>query len=303
MGWKGINGKGISEARDEGINLLQGGDSMRKLAVISTIVFMLPLFAIISEADAQSYIETFENGKIDWSKGVAEAIGIGAPPKKPINMAQARAMAKRAAVTVARRNLLEILKGVRVTSTTLVKDAVVRNDMIRTKVKGFLDRSHVADIAYMSDGSVEATVKMSLKGGFANLVLPESIKTIQPIGQSQAEAKGTEYTGLVIDCRGFLIKPALSPKVVDESGNEVYGSVYVSREYATSKGMVGYAKDLAAAQKNQRVADNPLTVKGIRTAESGDSDIVISNADAALIRGAAENLSFLKQCKVMIVLD
>jgi hypothetical protein len=179
----------------------------------------------------------------------------------------------------------------------------VRNDMIRTKVQGFLDRSNVADIAYMSDGSVEATVVMSLKGGFANLVLPESITTIQPIGQTQADARDTVYTGLVIDCRGFRIKPALSPKVLDESGNEVFGSAYVSREYATSQGMVGYARDLAAAQTNEKVADNPLTVKGIRTVEDGDSDIVISNADAALIRGAAENLSFLKQCRVMIVLD
>jgi len=178
---------------------------MKKLAIISIVIFLSLFFIIPLEVSAQNAVETFENGKIDWTTGVASAIGIGAPPKKPINMAQARAMAKRAAVIVARRNLLEIIKGVRIDSTTLIKDFVVQSDIIRNQVDGYLERSQVVDIAYMSDGSVEATVAMNLRGGFANLMLPKSIKSIPPIRQAQAPTgkQGEAYTGLVVDSRGF----------------------------------------------------------------------------------------------------
>jgi len=44
-------------------------------------------------------------------------------------------------------------------------------------------------------------------------------------------------------------------------------------------------------------------VKGVKTQGPGRSDVVISNADAAAIRSAADNLTFMKKCRVMIVLD
>ncbi len=279
---------------------------MRRKVLIATVIFAALFFVLPLGAGAQNYTQVFENGKIDWATGIAEAVGIGAPPEKPANMAQARAMAKRAAVTVARRNLLEIIKGVRVDSMTLVKDFVVESDIIRSQVEGYLRDSQVVDIAYMSDGSVEATVAMNTRGGFADLVLPGSIKTIKPVEQPEKPASDKVrevYSGLVVDTRDFQVKPAMSPKILDESGNEVYGSSYVSREYAVSQGMAGYTKDLTAAQTNQRVTDTPFTVKGVRTASTGDCDIVISNSDAAVIKGVAENLEFLQKCRVMIVLE
>jgi hypothetical protein len=67
--------------------------------------------------------------------------------------------------------------------------------------------------------------------------------------------------------------------------------------------MAGYAKDLSAAQNNSRVTNNPITVKAMRVSGPGKADLVISNNDANNIIGAAENLSFLQKCRVMIVLD
>jgi hypothetical protein len=95
----------------------------------------------------------------------------------------------------------------------------------------------------------------------------------------------------------------MSPKIFDESGQEVYGSMQVDREYAVQQGMSGYARDLSAAQSNTRVTNNPLTIRGVKTEGAGKSNIVVSNADAEKIRSSAENLSFLKKARVMIVLD
>jgi hypothetical protein len=108
---------------------------------------------------------------------------------------------------------------------------------------------------------------------------------------------------MVIDARGIQARPAMAPKVIDESGQEVYGSMQVDREFAVQQGMSGYARDLSSAQNNSRVTANPVTLKGIKTDGPGKSNIVISNADANKIRSSAENLSFLKKARVMIVLD
>jgi hypothetical protein len=209
----------------------------------------------------------------------------------------------------------------------VVKNFIVESDVIRTQVEGMVQGAQVIKKEYLSDGTVEVTMAMKLHGGFAQLILPKDIKqvseikTIPPSTPAPPEAEKVGeipmatpqptiptpapaiYTGLVVDARGLGARPAMSPKVLDESGQEVYGSAYVSREFAVQQGMAGYAKDLPSSQTNPRVTNEPLTVKGLKTEGPGQSDLVISNADAGKIRSASENLSFLKKCRVMIVLD
>jgi hypothetical protein len=259
-------------------------------------------------------------GKINWSEGYIEAVGIGAPPERFIGKPQARPLALRAARVDAYRNLLELTKGVRVDSMTVVKDFAVESDVINTQVEGVVKDAHLVKQDYLSDGTVEITLRMPLAGGFSQVIIPRLMQkrsvppepaaplappaAAPPEPAAPAPAAPPEvFTGLVIDARGLQARPAMSPKILDESGKEVYGSLNVDREYAIQQGMSGYARDLNAAQSNARVTNNPVSLKGLRTEGPGRSDIVISNADANKIRGAAENLSFLKQCRVMIVLD
>ncbi len=268
------------------------------------------------------YTQAFENGNVNWESGVVTATGIGAPPANAVNMAQARALARRAAIVVARRNLLEIIKGVQIDSETTVKEYMVSSDVIRSSISGYLHNSQILDVAYMSDGSVEATVGVNLRGGLAKIILPKTMpfKTVErqapmtpqpsyPAPAQQAPAApqqslpGQIFTGLVIDASGTGARPAMSPKIYDEAGNEVYGSALVSREYAIQQGMAGYAKDMEKAKARPRVTDKPLVVKAISAKGKGMSDLVISGADANRLRELAENQSFLEKCRVMIVLN
>lgn len=244
-------------------------------------------------------------GKVDWSTGVITAVGIGAPPAQPANPAQARAMAERAAQVVAYRNLLEAVKGVRVDSTTLVENFIVTSDVIRTEVNGIIQGATVMDKKYMSDGSVEVTVGMKLTGALADALLPKTPAT-PPTGLTGTltpAAPGQVYTGLIVDARGLGVRPAMVPKILNEDGKEVYGSAWVNRDYAVREGMVGYLKDPIAAQTNPRVTDKPLMVKALKVSGDARVDVVITNADAATIHGAAQNLSFLEKCRVIILVD
>jgi len=298
---------------------------MKPLSAIKVLFTAFLVIATFSmNAEGKDLVQDVGNGSINWSRAVIQAKGIGAPPEKHYGKPQARPLALRAAKLDAYRNLLETTKGVRIDSKTTVTNFMVDSDVIKAEVDGMVKGASVVKQEYLSDGTVEITVEMSLNGGFAQLILPREIKQIEPItpiataetAETQAPTPPPEkpsvalpkeekvvYTGLVVDARGLGIRPAMAPKVVDENGQEVYGSAFVSREFAVQQGMSGYARDLTAAQSNTRVTNSPFTAKGLRAEGSGRSDVVVSNADASRLRSASEHLSFLKKCRVMIVVD
>ena len=280
------------------------------------LLFLFTATGICQEKISMSdWVEKINQGSVNWSAGYIEAVGIGAPADKSVGKINARPMALRAAKIDAYRNLLEITKGVRVDSVTTVKDFTVESDVINTQVEGLVKGAVVVDQQYMSDGTVEVKVRMPFYGNFSQIIVPlaiakrkempppEPAPAVTAPAAPAAPAAPVAYTGMVVDARGIQARPAMSPRVFDEDGKEVYGSANVDREYAVQQGMSGYARDLTAAQSNQRVTANPVTIKALKTSGPGKSDLIISNADAQQVRASAENASFMKQCKVMIVLD
>jgi hypothetical protein len=288
-------------------------------AVITLFLLLFTGVGICQDKiSASEWVEKIGQGSVNWSAGYIEAIGIGAPADKTIGKANARPMALRAAKLDAYRNLLEITKGVRVDSSTTVKDFTVESDVINTQVDGLVKGAVVVDQQYMSDGTVEVKLRMPLYGNLAQIIVPIAIEKRKelkppeapvapapppPAAPAPASAPPVTFTGMVVDARGIQARPAMSPRIFDEDGKEVYGSANVDREYAVAQGMSGYARDLTAAQSNERVTNNPVTIKALKTSGVGKADLIIGNADAQQIRASTENASFMKKCRVMIVLD
>lgn len=246
------------------------------------------------------------SGAIDWSQQKLRSTGIAAPnPNLPFGAQRPAAL--EAAKLVALRNLLQTVNGMAITSETTVKNMVLENDEIRTSVEGFVRGFTVVDTRYMSDTSVEVDVEVPM-AGLADLLLPPGravpiggVPGYPPAGTA-APASGAA-TGLIINAKGLSVTPAMAPKILDEDGNEVYGSKYVDREWAVKQGMVGYAKDVPSARTNQRVAPNPLVINAVKALGNNKADVVISNADAQMLKQRSESESFLTKCQVIVVVD
>jgi hypothetical protein len=284
---------------------MRGGKNVSFVLVAVAIMTLIGSTAFAQLVGTIKDVETSvgSSGKIDWTTGVITSVGIGAPPAQPANAAQARAMAERAAQVVAYRNLLEAVKGVRIDSTTTVENFMVTSDVVRTQVSGFVQGAMVMDKKYMSDGSVEVTVGMKLTGALADSLLPKTPPAAPTGIVATPGVTGQAFTGLIVDARGLGVKPAMAPKILNEDGKEVYGSAWINRDWAVREGMAGYLRDPLQAQQNPRVTDKPLLVKALKASGDARVDVVISNADAAMLQGAAQNLSFLEKCKVIILVD
>ncbi len=270
------------------------------------MALVLAILLVCGMPIAQMQQATSTNSGVNWEGRVVVAKGIGSPNPNLPQSAQ-RPAAIRAAKMIALRDALELVKGIALNSETTIENSMATNDVIRTKVSGFIQNFQFEpNPHYMSDGTVEITVTIPLDGVLMDAVLPTHVGAQPAITEmvSSVSTVKSVFTGLIIDAAGTGVTPAIAPKITDEDGKEIYGSAYVSREWATKYGMAGYAKSVAnALALKDRVGDNPGKVKALRATGANKTDLVLSKKDAESIRSASENLKFLGECRVIIVVN
>lgn len=249
-------------------------------------------------AEPEPLVEKLDHGEINWSSKTVIATGSGAPNTKLPNVAAIRLNAERAAKIDAYRNILEALKGLRITTGQL-GGAALGDAQVRTQVEGVIQGCKTVDTRYYSDGGVDVVVRCPLDGGIATILAPAKQKKAV---STQGEAR---YTGLVIDAVGTKMAPALAPRVVDTNGKELYVQEMASPGALRQHGAVGWARSLEAAMSDPRIGKNPLVLR----ASGGEGDgagragaeVIIGAEDAARLEG--QNLTFLTEAKVVIATD
>jgi hypothetical protein len=258
-------------------------------------------------AGSTAYTEKLgQEGMVDWTAGIVTASGIGYPPSNTDNPTQARLLARRAAQSVAYRNLLEAFKAIRVDSLTMVSNYVTTKDEIEVRISGMLQGVKEINSRELQQGGYEVTLQMKLTGeasaAFAPKDAPAPKRLVQDIPPSARPRQGGPYTGLVVDARGMEVRPALVPRILTEDGQEAYSQSYVLAKYRQNQG-TAYVSDPVEAKTHPKVTDNPLYVKALRPAGNSHTDLVISNAAAQTIHGVKDHFEFLEKGQVIVVID
>lgn len=243
----------------------------------------------------ESVVQKIGHGEINWSKKTVTATGSGAANLKDGPVAVARLNAERAAKLDALRNVIETIQGIQVTASRSAGD-MMSNGEIRSRIQGMAQGFKVVDTKYYSDGSVDVVVQMPIDENLTNALVEKPKKP-----KKVATEGAANWTGLMVNARGLGLTPSMAPRIVDEAGKEVYGTEVVSEKGLKQGGIVGYVK--ADAQAGERVGDKPLVVKGLRLVDKSKTDLVIANGDADKLRDPTQNLSFLADGKVVILVD
>ncbi|MBI3182241.1 MAG: hypothetical protein HYZ28_08865 [Myxococcales bacterium] len=261
---------------------------MRSLRLL---LVLLPWSALGQEGKAPKKAEKPTPG-VSWQGQVVMATGSGAPDMKAANPAQARLGAERAAQLDAFRNLLEQVKGVHVSAGKTVGEAMAK-DEVRGKVEGVIRGFKVTGKRYFTDSGVELDVEVPLAA------IAEAI--VQPAPAAEAIGLKTDgerkNTGLVVDARGLKVVPALGPRLIDESGKQLYGPETVAPDARKQSGVAVYASSLDEAKRSTRAGEKPLVIKA---AKAEGSDLIVPAGEVKRVLEA--NSSYLAEGRVVIVM-
>jgi len=209
----------------------------------------------------------------------------------------------------ASRNIIDILKQIKITNILTVGQYASQNDIIMAGIEKTARDAVITRQYYTSALDVELKIETRIWGGLLQLVLPDDIRQISKINTEKSvnTAKtgmgNIPYTGLIIDAQGLELEPTLYPTIVSEQGNEIYSSLFISREFAVQYGVCTYACGMDGAIRDKRIGSHPLVFKGLRKSSNENASIVISMADTKLIERVLERHIFLKECRVIIVID
>lgn len=92
------------------------------------------------------------------------------------------------------------------------------------------------------------------------------------------------YTGVIIDCTGLGLRPAMSPVIKAENGQPIYGYKNLEVDKVVASGMASYAHSDAEAT---RAGANPLRLRAVSVDHNANPVLSASDANRLLLENSA----------------
>lgn len=246
--------------------------------------------------------EPMPGGTVDWSGRTVRARGSGVLDPGNENKAQARLMAERAAVVVAQRNLLEITKGVRVDSDTRVQNYMTEYDVVFANVGGIVKGARQLGTARYDSvaGMVEVELEIpmygdsSIESSLRPALASPDVQTSAPSLSRATREFLRQYSGLVLDGGTTGLKPAVFPRIYDESGNLLLDTRDYLK-YADEPGAyaVQFVSALDQVLSMPEFAKAPLVLRVKEVRGKLGTDIVLGRGDVDKVEWLKDGFRFL----------
>ncbi|MBQ1511654.1 MAG: LPP20 family lipoprotein [Selenomonadaceae bacterium] len=118
---------------------------------------------------AMTMASAFASDGVDWENQKVIVTGMGIAPPTAVNAAQARMLARRAAVVDGYRQMAEQINGVQVDAESTVENMMILSDIVRTKVSACIKGARVLDEQILPDGSYAVRMEVPMFGSSNSL--------------------------------------------------------------------------------------------------------------------------------------
>jgi hypothetical protein len=263
---------------------------------------------ILAIAISSIFANGFKNAAVN---GYFEAEGTSAP-------GQSRFAAMISAKVDAQRQLLELIKGAKITSSTTIVNGVLQSDVMVNKIKGMIQGARMTDRKY-DQKSGKAMIRLAIgykdvlqksfqddgfKENFEKIAKPKepSFDVEQTVIDEVKQQPKNQYDGLIVDVSNIGMEPAYINRIYSD-GKVVFDPTKIPQQVFIQRGYSSYttSQSKAKAILDSFGARNPLIIKATSTA-STKSDVKINSNDASLVSASNLENSFLESAKIVFVL-
>lgn len=290
--------------------------NLTAIAISGALIFGGVPYANAFNSGFNVNVNIEQQGQINWNKGAnsdVTAVGISRPDPRGM------ALAREAAIMAAQRNLIAVVQGMQINSTTTMRDLILTNDTVNRNISGTLRGAQIIEEELTNDGGYYVKMRVPIYGvgeSIASAILPAlrqnapqsfdvpNLQNFEPA--IIQDIQNTNYSGVIVDASGLGLTETFSPVIYDTNGRAIYGIENLQNDaLIISEGMVSYSNSINDATARQRAGNSPLVVKAVSVRGGNNSvnkvNVVISATDADKILLANQKNHMLENCAVVFL--
>jgi hypothetical protein len=300
---------------------------MRYKYLILSVIVICFLGPFAGAMDAQEK----KPGQINWVEGYISAVGEGTATPSG-NKVKDQLRAVRAATILAQRALLETVKELKIDSETKVRNKMVQEDVINTRIEGTIQGAEIIkqNIRWEGDTPIAAVELRICLSGVGGCKSEKSIinalgldqkseqtnapsqrlddilakqETIVQKAQDIIYDSSRPVTGIIFNLQGLFFERVILPVVITIGDGDkpftVYSVKSVEPQVIRTYGIMRYADSVEQAKQNSHLGENIMivSVSGV----TKENMIMIGFDAARLVRETSRHGNdYLRNAKVLI---
>ncbi|MCX8058741.1 MAG: hypothetical protein N3A58_04955 [Spirochaetes bacterium] len=276
-----------------------------KIYLLKILLLSIIIFNSIVGFENYEVIEESKNGNINWTYKYYESTGAAYFDKNILNFASNELITTQKAIEEGFKNLFNLIVYQIYDSRYNILDLIKIDPDLQININKYVHYSKKSNIISKDDyRAVNFQLPFLLKDYSIYEALNLKRDYFVQIRNKSSFIHTTKFTGLVIDARGYNLKPSLKSKLLNEDREVFFSFDNVKWNFITKFGYITYIYDHKALKNFiELIGENPFFISALDSYGINNTDLILSNKSIEMLIGNPENLNIFYESRIIIIID